>query len=234
MNRLLESKVALVTGGTLGIGRGVALGLARSGAKVAICGRHDAAGNEAIKLIEAAGGAASFTRADVSKSAQVDGLIARVVERFGRLDIAFNNAGLAATFRPFYETTEEDYAGPIDTASARWAGETSSRPLQNVSQELVRIDRPALAICIGFAREDAPLGGPRTVDVPRLPDHISASSGTELRSDASRTRRTFAASCRWSRGYPRRPPVAFRNSRVLQVTNAPSACSWRSPTRSLS
>ncbi len=96
MNKILDGKVALVTGGTRGIGRGVALGLAKAGAKVAICGRHDEPGAEAVKLIEAAGGEALFVRADVSKSAAVDSLIEQIVKRFGRLDIAFNNAGLAA------------------------------------------------------------------------------------------------------------------------------------------
>jgi NAD(P)-dependent dehydrogenase (short-subunit alcohol dehydrogenase family) len=109
MNKILDGKVALVTGGTLGIGRGVAIGLAAAGAKVAICGRHDEQGTEAVKLIEASGGEALFVRADVSVSAQVDALIAQIVKRFGRLDIAFNNAGLAAQFKPFHETTEADY-----------------------------------------------------------------------------------------------------------------------------
>jgi len=114
MNNILDGKVALVTGGTLGVGRGVAVGLAKAGAKVAICGRHDDQGKEAVKLIESTGGEALFVRADVSKSAEVDSLIAQTVKRFGHLDIAFNNAGLAAQFKPFHETTEEDYDYTFD------------------------------------------------------------------------------------------------------------------------
>jgi NAD(P)-dependent dehydrogenase (short-subunit alcohol dehydrogenase family) len=114
MNKILEGKVALVTGGTLGVGRGVALALAQAGARVAICGRNEPPGSEAVRAIEAAGGEALFVLADVSKSDQVDALIARIVERFGRLDIAFNNAGVAAQFRPFHETTEADYDYTFD------------------------------------------------------------------------------------------------------------------------
>jgi NAD(P)-dependent dehydrogenase (short-subunit alcohol dehydrogenase family) len=114
MDRILDGKVALVTGGTLGIGRGVAVGLAKAGAKVAICARHDGQAAAAVKLIEAAGAEALFVRTDVSKSAQVDALIAEVVKRFGHLDIAFNNAGLAAQFKPFHETTEADYDYTFD------------------------------------------------------------------------------------------------------------------------
>jgi NAD(P)-dependent dehydrogenase (short-subunit alcohol dehydrogenase family) len=115
MNRILEGKVALVTGGTLGIGRGVALALAKAGARVIICGRNEPDGHAAVRLIEEAGGTIMFVRTDVSKSAEVDALIAKLVERFGRLDIAFNNAGVAAQFRPFYETTEEDYDYTFDS-----------------------------------------------------------------------------------------------------------------------
>ena len=114
MNRVLEGKVALVTGGTRGIGRGVAVELAKAGAAVAICGRYDAEGHEAVKMIESAGGTAMYVQADVSKSAAVDALISKIVERFGRLDIAFNNAGVAAVFRPFHETTEADYDYTFD------------------------------------------------------------------------------------------------------------------------
>ena len=114
MNKVLDGKVALVTGGTLGIGRGVAIALAKAGAKVAVCGRHEEPAKEAIRLIEAAGGESIFIRADVSKSAEVDSMISQIVKRFGRLDIAFNNAGLAAQFKPFHETTEEDYDYTFD------------------------------------------------------------------------------------------------------------------------
>jgi NAD(P)-dependent dehydrogenase (short-subunit alcohol dehydrogenase family) len=109
MAGILEGKVALVTGGTRGIGRSVALALATSGAQVAICGRYEAEGKEALGMIEAAGGTGLFIRADIGKSAEVDALIERIVDRFGKLDIAFNNAGVAATFKPLIDTTEEEY-----------------------------------------------------------------------------------------------------------------------------
>jgi NAD(P)-dependent dehydrogenase (short-subunit alcohol dehydrogenase family) len=92
----------------------VALGLAKAGARIAICARNDAQGAEAVKLIQGAGGEVIFIRADVSKSAQVDSLIEQIVKRFGRLDIAFNNAGVAAQFKPFHETSEQDYDYTFD------------------------------------------------------------------------------------------------------------------------
>ena len=114
VGRLLDGKVALVTGGTRGIGRGVAIALAEAGADVAICGRYEAEGEEALGMITRAGGSGLFVRADVAKAAEVDALVAAVAERFGKLDIAFNNAGVAATFKPLAETSEADYDYTFD------------------------------------------------------------------------------------------------------------------------
>lgn len=91
---LLDGKIALVTGGGSGIGRAAAVGFAKAGAKVALCGRRESAGAETVALIEGAGGEALFIRTDISKGDEVQALVAHTVERFGRLDIAFNNAGI--------------------------------------------------------------------------------------------------------------------------------------------
>jgi NAD(P)-dependent dehydrogenase (short-subunit alcohol dehydrogenase family) len=92
---LLEGKVVLVTGGTSGIGRASAVLFAREGAKVAVTGRQKDAGAALVHDIEAAGGAATFIPADLSDFASIPGVIAQVVDRYGRLDGAFNNAGVA-------------------------------------------------------------------------------------------------------------------------------------------
>jgi 3-oxoacyl-[acyl-carrier protein] reductase len=91
----VDTKTALVTGGSRGIGRAVALELARAGAKVAInyAGNRTAA-EEVLKIITDAGGEAMIIQADVGDAAAVDAMIKQVIERFGSLDILVNNAGI--------------------------------------------------------------------------------------------------------------------------------------------
>jgi NAD(P)-dependent dehydrogenase (short-subunit alcohol dehydrogenase family) len=95
MSGMFEGKVALVTGGASGIGRVGAQLFAREGAKVVVAtGRNVAGGNETVKLIEDAGGEAIFVQCDVSKDDQVRALVEECVKAYGRLDYAFNNAGI--------------------------------------------------------------------------------------------------------------------------------------------
>jgi NAD(P)-dependent dehydrogenase (short-subunit alcohol dehydrogenase family) len=86
--------VAAVTGGTSGIGRGVALRLAAAGAAVSVAGRNDGEGRETVRQIESAGGTASFARVDVTQAEEVEGWIADVGRSHGRLDWLVNNAGM--------------------------------------------------------------------------------------------------------------------------------------------
>ena len=94
MNTSLESKVALVTGGTSGIGKAAALALAAAGAKVVVSGRREEEGRTVELAIKKAGGDALFVKADVSREADVKALVDKTVAVFGRLNIAFNNAGI--------------------------------------------------------------------------------------------------------------------------------------------
>src|SRR3954471_6994542 len=87
-------KVALITGATSGIGRATAIAFAEAGAKVAVAGRRGEGGAQVVREIEKGGGEALFVRTDVSREEDVQALVARTVERFGRLDFAFNNAGV--------------------------------------------------------------------------------------------------------------------------------------------
>jgi NAD(P)-dependent dehydrogenase (short-subunit alcohol dehydrogenase family) len=102
-------KVALVTGATSGIGRATAVAFAKAGAKVSIAGRREQEGAEVVREIEQAGGEALFVRTDVAKEADVQALVSRTVERFGRLDFAFNNAGIFLDAGPVTESTEDVY-----------------------------------------------------------------------------------------------------------------------------
>jgi len=114
MTTELERKVALVTGGTSGIGRDTAVLFAKAGAKVVVAGRREPEGNETVELIRTAGGDGLFVKADISKASEVDALIQNAVERFGRLDIAFNNAGIEGACVPIVRQSEEDWDRTID------------------------------------------------------------------------------------------------------------------------
>lgn len=91
---LFKDKVALITGGTSGIGRATAIAFAQEGATVVVAGRREAAGQETVAQVQAAGGTGLFVRTDVSQEAEVEGLVAHTLQAFGRLDVAFNNAGI--------------------------------------------------------------------------------------------------------------------------------------------
>src|SRR6185503_19017545 len=94
MNTSLKNKVALVTGGTSGIGEAVALQLAKAGANVVVAGRRESEGQAVVKAIEKADGLALFVKTDVSREADVRALVDKTLATFGRLDFAFNNAGV--------------------------------------------------------------------------------------------------------------------------------------------
>jgi len=112
----LSGKVALITGGTSGIGRDTAVLFAKQGAKVAITGRRETEGAETVSLIRAAGGDGLFLKGDVSKAADVQSMVQKIVEKFGRLDVAFNNAGVEGNWVPLIDQTEEgwDYVHNIN------------------------------------------------------------------------------------------------------------------------
>lgn len=110
---LLSGKVALVTGGTSGIGAASAVLFASEGAKVAFTGRRVAEGEAIAAQIKPAGGDALFIRADLGDTAAIPAMIERVVEVYGRLDAAFNNAG-TATGGPIEATSESEWDRVID------------------------------------------------------------------------------------------------------------------------
>lgn len=102
-------KVALVTGGASGIGRASALAFSREGATVAVCDTNAEGGMATIDMITKAGGRAGFFEADVSKATQVEGLIRSVINAYGALDCAHNNAGILGHVASTVECTEENW-----------------------------------------------------------------------------------------------------------------------------
>lgn len=111
---LLDGKVVLVTGGASGIGRAAALAAAREGAKVVVSDVNAALGEETAGMIHAAGGGALFAPCDVSKADTVRGLIEHVRESYGRLDGAFNNAGVGGVMSPMAEADEAAWDAVIN------------------------------------------------------------------------------------------------------------------------
>lgn len=109
----IDGKVALVTGGGSGIGRATALALAREGAKVVVSDVAVEGGEETVRLIKAAGGEAIFSRADVARNAEVEALVQQTVATYGRLDCAFNNAGIEGATKQTTECSEEAWEQTI-------------------------------------------------------------------------------------------------------------------------
>jgi NAD(P)-dependent dehydrogenase (short-subunit alcohol dehydrogenase family) len=115
MQRPLESRCALVTGASKGVGKGIALELARQGCAVAVNYHSDAAGAEAtVREIAGNGGRAFAVQADVGKSAEVDAMFDRVDAEFGALSIMVNNAGVQ-TWKALLDLTEAEWDRVIDT-----------------------------------------------------------------------------------------------------------------------
>lgn len=95
MSKSLDGKIALVTGAASGIGRATALIMAREGAKLVIADMNEDGGQQTVHMITESGGEAAFVKADVTQAAQVEALITQTVESYGRLDCAYNNAGIS-------------------------------------------------------------------------------------------------------------------------------------------
>ena len=111
----MSTQVVLITGGLTGIGRAAAVAFARKGAKVVVAGRRDEAGNALVKELRALGSEAEFINADVRKEDDVRAMVDKTVARFGRLDVAVNNAGTEGKVGPITDQTAESYAATFDT-----------------------------------------------------------------------------------------------------------------------
>jgi NAD(P)-dependent dehydrogenase (short-subunit alcohol dehydrogenase family) len=108
-------KVALVTGGSSGIGRATAIKFGERGARVVVAARREKEGNETVEMIRKAGGEATFIQTDVRIASQVENMVSQTVKRYGRLDIAFNNAGVGGIMARMIRTTEEVFDEVVDT-----------------------------------------------------------------------------------------------------------------------
>lgn len=109
MDRQLDNKIALITGASSGIGRAAALLFAREGARLVLADVDVTGGEETGQMVTDKGGEAIFVRTDVSQAAQVEALVQRAVGEYGRLDCAFNNAGIAGLPVRMAEVPEDDF-----------------------------------------------------------------------------------------------------------------------------
>src|SRR6201984_550043 len=111
----MSNPVVLITGALTGIGRAAAFAFAKKGAKVVVAGRRDEAGQALVKELRSFGSEAEFINADVRKEEDVRALVDKTVARFGRLDVAVNNAGTEGRGAPITDQTAESYAATFDT-----------------------------------------------------------------------------------------------------------------------
>jgi NAD(P)-dependent dehydrogenase (short-subunit alcohol dehydrogenase family) len=111
----MKNQTVLITGALTGIGRATAIAFAKEGTKLVVSGRHDDKGGELAAELRGLGVEAEFIKADVRHEEDVKNLVEKTVKRFGRLDIAVNNAGTEGKPGPIVEQTSETYAATFDT-----------------------------------------------------------------------------------------------------------------------
>src|ERR1700689_2207419 len=111
----MSNPVVLITGGLTGIGRAAAVAFAKKGAKVVVAGRRDEAGEALVKELRSVGAEAEFINADVRKEDDIRNAVDKTVARFGRLDVAVNNAATEGQLGAITDQTAESYAATFDT-----------------------------------------------------------------------------------------------------------------------
>jgi NAD(P)-dependent dehydrogenase (short-subunit alcohol dehydrogenase family) len=111
----MTTPVVLITGALTGIGRATALAFAQEGASLVVSGRREEEGEKLVAELRKLGAQAEFVRSDVRREAEIRSLVDKTVARFGRLDVAVNNAGTEGTPGPVTEQTAETYAATFDT-----------------------------------------------------------------------------------------------------------------------
>jgi NAD(P)-dependent dehydrogenase (short-subunit alcohol dehydrogenase family) len=150
-------KVVLVTGGTSGIGRATALAFARHGAHMAIAGRNEARGQAVAREVEGMGMRARFLRADVAHAEEIESLVAATLGEFGRLDVAFNNAGYqepralladqpASTYRRVFDTNVQAVFLSMQAEIRAMLAHGGGVIINNASVSGVRNPNPGLAL----------------------------------------------------------------------------------------
>ena len=115
MSKEFEGKVALITGGSSGIGRSTAIAFAKKGAKIVIASRREKESQETVAIIKEMGSKAIFFKTDITQAIEVQNLVNQTINTYSRLDYAFNNAGTEGILGPSIEQTEENWNQIINT-----------------------------------------------------------------------------------------------------------------------
>ena len=111
----MSTRVVLITGALTGIGRAAAIAFAKKGAQVVVAGRREEAGKALVEELRSFGSEAEFIKADVRKEDDIRAMVDKTVARFGRLDVAVNNAATEGQVGPITDQTAESYAATFDT-----------------------------------------------------------------------------------------------------------------------
>jgi len=152
-NQEFSGKVALATGGTSGIGKATAIELARAGAKVVLTGRREKEGAQVAAEIKKLGGDAAFVRADVAKDADVKAMVDFAVEKFGRLDIAINNAGVEWK-GPLDQASEAEYRRIFDVNTSSVAGHIGLPQISVYVASKHAVEGLTKSVALEFARQN--------------------------------------------------------------------------------
>jgi NAD(P)-dependent dehydrogenase (short-subunit alcohol dehydrogenase family) len=148
----LAGKVVLITGGNAGIGRAAAIEFAKQGAQVVVSGRREKEGLEVIDELKALDGEAIFVKTDISKERDVYAMIERTLATFGRLDCAFNNAGIEQVLTPLPDQTEETYDQIMDiNVKGVWLSLKHEIPAMLKTGGGAIVNNSSVAGLIGFA-----------------------------------------------------------------------------------
>lgn len=193
------NRTVLITGATSGIGQATAEAFAREGARVMFCGRREALGAEVEAAIRAAGGEATFRRADVRNPAEVEALIAACVATYGSLDILYNNAGIFMTPGEIQDIAVENYQDIMATnAGGVFFGMKYAIPLMRQLGRGVIVNMASVAGHKGFANtaaynasKHAIIGMTKAVAVANARHNIRVNSLSPLAVDTPQLRASF-------------------------------------------
>lgn len=152
MKKIFENKVALVTGGSFGIGRATAIAFAKQGAKIAVADWKEDKNQETLKQIGKAGSEGIFIRCDVSKSQEVKAMMSKIITKYGKLDFAFNNAGIEGSMASVHECSEENWDKTISVnLKGVWLCMKYEIPQMLKQGKGVIVNTSSVAGLIGFA-----------------------------------------------------------------------------------
>jgi NAD(P)-dependent dehydrogenase (short-subunit alcohol dehydrogenase family) len=176
----MKGKVALVTGGSSGIGRATCVRFAKEGATVVLAARRVAEGEQTAQLVREAGGEALFVRTDVAQPADVQALVAACLARYGRLDYACNNAGIEGPITPLVDYSEAQWDAVMAVnLKGAWLCMKAELPAMRAQGGGAIVNVASVAGLIGFpglgpyvATKHAMIGLTKTAAMEHAKDHI--------------------------------------------------------------